>query len=93
MKEPVSLDPIMRSDKEDEMEVWLSDQEIENGWEIAPTLVNLGYGLDELKELVDGYNQEQLQAALNWLNASINISSLVEEIRAGSGRISEISNH
>ena len=37
------IDPITRSDRESELESWLDDLGIEDGWELTPTLVNIDY--------------------------------------------------
>ena len=42
-QKPVFLDALTRSDRETEWETWLDEQGVENGWEIAPVLVNLGF--------------------------------------------------
>jgi C4-dicarboxylate-specific signal transduction histidine kinase len=50
-KEPRSLDPVTRSDLEQEVEGWLDRNGIQNPWEHAPTFVAMGLGVDELNEL------------------------------------------
>ena len=47
-----SLSPIEVSDREDEVADWLTDHGIESGWDVAPTLVAAGLGVDWLEELV-----------------------------------------
>ncbi len=47
-KPAVYLDPLARSDQEYEMESWLDEHDVPDAWELAPTLVNLGYDVDSL---------------------------------------------
>jgi len=89
-KKPVYLDSLERSDLEGEMEAWLEEHRIENTWEIAPALVSLGFDKRDLEALVKGFDPAQFLAAIDWLNSSTVIYSLVEEISQGSERISEI---
>lgn len=89
-RRPADLDTLARSDREYELETWLDEHGIENAWEIAPTLVNLGYAPDELTALEEKFNAEQLPAVIAWLNGTYQVYSLLEEIHLGAGRISEI---
>jgi signal transduction histidine kinase len=50
-KQPSHLDPITRSDREHEIESCLVDRGVEDAWETAPTLVDMGYQPDALAEL------------------------------------------
>ena len=68
----------------------MDEQNVESAWEIAPTLVSLGYQQAELESLMTGLSPEQFVATIEWLNASATIYSLVEEISQGAGHISEI---
>ena len=42
---PVNLDPLARDDLESKLESWLEGQQVEGPWEVAPPLVNLGWGV------------------------------------------------
>ena len=89
-RKPVYLDALTRSDYESELEAWMDEQNVESAWEIAPTLVSLGYQQAELERLMTGLSPEQFVATIEWLNASATIYSLAEEISQGAGHISEI---
>ena len=89
-RKPVYLDALTRGDTERALEDWMDEQKVENAWEIAPTLVSLGYQQAELERLLTGLSSEQFVAAIEWLNASATIYSLAEEISQGAGHISEI---
>jgi signal transduction histidine kinase len=88
--QPVDLDSLGRSDREDEIESWLEERKIENSWELAPTLVSLGFQTDNLEELEADYTGPQLVVVLRWLCSLFTIFSLLEEINQGTARIGEI---
>lgn len=88
--QPVDLDSLNRSDREEEIETWLDDRGIEESWEFAPLLVNLGYQTADLEDLETDYPESKLVVVLRWLCALFTIFSLLEEINQGTSRIGEI---
>jgi signal transduction histidine kinase/predicted CoA-binding protein len=84
------IDALERSDREYEIEDWLNAHDIPEAWEIAPTLVNLGFSEDQLDELTVDFPADQFPKVVAWMDASFNTFSLLEEINQGSERISEI---
>jgi signal transduction histidine kinase len=87
---PVDIDTLTRSDREYELETWLEEQGVDNAWQVAPALVNLGYKRDDLMALVADFTPSQFTAVIEWLNCTYTIYSLLEEINQGAGRISEL---
>jgi signal transduction histidine kinase len=89
-KKPASLDSLVRSDRESEMEAWLEDQDVKNAWEFASTLVNLGYKVHELASLAEKFTPGQFPTVIAWFCGIYTIYRLLEEIGHGTGRIAEI---
>jgi PAS domain S-box-containing protein len=89
-KRPADLDAVNRSDRESELEDWLGGQGVENAWELAPTLVELGYDQSELQALSEDFTIDQFSIVIDWLNCTHTIHSLLSELSLGTGRISEI---
>ena len=87
---PLILDPLSRSDREEGIENWLDDQAIANGWELAPTLANLGLEPPHLTDLAALFTTTQLPILLSWAEVSYSAQSLIHEITQGAGRIAEI---
>jgi signal transduction histidine kinase/predicted CoA-binding protein len=87
---PPLLDALARSDRETDLEAWLDDNGIENAWELAPILVDLGYDPDRLDSLRDIFEMEQLPAIIKWLGDTFSAYNLLHEISHGAVRISEI---
>src|ERR671920_177971 len=90
---PVLLDTLERSDREDELADWLEDHGVEDGFELAPTLVSAGLDALRLEALTkgpDGLHDEALAGALRWLGATLNLVTLADEVGQSTGRISEL---
>ncbi len=89
-KKPVYMDSLTRSDREAELETWLGRHDVEDAWEVAPTLANLGYEQGELQNLLASFEPVQFPAVIAWLNDTYTIYSLLEEISQGAGRLTEL---
>jgi signal transduction histidine kinase len=86
-----TLDSLERSDKEDEVTLWLEDHGVEEAWELSPTLVGAGFDIDWLEELADRLSDEAaLGDVLAWLATVVNSEVLLGEIQQASARISEL---
>jgi signal transduction histidine kinase len=87
---PCSLDPISRSDRESELEDWLVEQGIEDGWEIAAALACLDYDLSQAAELKTEFGELALGQVLAWLTSAFATYALLGEVREGASRVAEI---
>ncbi len=87
---PPVLDSLTRSDREDQIETWLSSHQVEETWMIAPNLVNLNFNQEELAALADEFPAEKLPCLIDWLNATYTAYSLLNELSLGAERISTI---
>jgi len=87
---PPDLDALTRSDREAELEEWLAGHDIDTAWELAPAMVSLGYGRDDLAALAEDFAELQFSVVLDWLACTHSIYTLISEIGLGTDRISEI---
>lgn len=87
---PPELDALTRSDKEEKIEFWLEDRGIEDAWQIAPNLVNLQFDEKELISLAQDFPVEKMKCVIEWLNATYDVYSLLNELSQGATRISSI---
>ena len=87
---PLELGSLERSDREYEVENWLEGMSVSDPWEVAPTLVNMGYDIAGLGEMAGSFGPDQLKPVVNFLSANYGVHNLISEIGQGSGRISEI---
>jgi PAS domain S-box-containing protein len=89
-EQPSNLDALTRSDREQEIEMWLKTQEIENAWQLSATLVSLDYDTDRMTELGKKFTTKQLKPVIKWQSAIFTIYSLLSDINLGMDRVSEI---
>jgi len=87
---PRDLDPLARSDLESDVELWLEECDIDEPWQYAPTLASIGLDEERLNELADVFGRDRLSAVVASLSSTYSTRTLLEEIREGAGRISEI---
>jgi signal transduction histidine kinase len=87
---PVPLDTLARNDVEMEIEDWLEDHGVEDGWNLAPTLADMGFGEAELTGLAGQLSAEQVPAVVTALCSLRAANQLVAEIGQGASRVGEI---
>jgi signal transduction histidine kinase len=68
VKEPILIDPLTRSDQEYEIETWLEENGVADAWDLAPTLVSIGYTPQKLTDLAKDFSGEKFQATVNLLS-------------------------
>ncbi len=88
--EPEALDPLARSDREQELEDWLDGIDVEDPWEVASRLVSMGHGVASLRGLAERFEADQLEVVLSSLSSHYTVHRLLEEIGQGTGRITGI---
>ena len=89
-KTPASLDPIARSDLEQEVEDWLDRIGVEDSWEHTSTLVTMGLCAAELEELTHRFDSSVTPTVIDYFGTRFAAYSLLEEIGHGAGRIAQI---
>jgi len=89
-RKPNIMDSLLRSNNEAEIETWLEDREFESAWDLAPLLVNIGFGCDDLSKLSEQFTLGEFQVVVELLCRSSETRTLLEEIGQGIQRITEI---
>ena len=84
------LDALARSDREADLEAWLEARGIEDAWEVAPTLVDVGFDESDLAVLGDQFEEKQLPQVLSYLSGDFTVQHLLAEIRSAATSISNI---
>ncbi len=85
-----ALSPLEASDAEDVIADWLDGHGVRDGWDLAPTFVAAGLDaawLDRVEATVD---PGCLEAALRWLNYTVDTELLMNEIEDSTTRISTL---
>ncbi len=86
-----AMDSLERSDREDEVAIWLEDHGAEEAWDLSSALVGAGLDADWLENLADRLsNRASLGVVLAWLASELTGDELLREIRQASARISEL---
>lgn len=87
---PRPLDPLARSDREDELAAWLEDRGLADAWDLAPAFVGAGLGSDRLGPALGSLPAAAVGAAVAWLAADLAATGLVGEVEQATTRISEL---
>jgi signal transduction histidine kinase len=88
-KAPV-LSPLEASDQEDAITDWLDSHEVRDGWDMAPTFVAAGLDVAWLDRVEATVDPGCLEAALRWLNYTVDTELLMNEIEDSTTRITTL---
>lgn len=81
---------LARAEREEELETWLEDHGVADGWHIAATFVDAGLTREDLDRFQDEIPAAALQDALVWVECGVAADRMVAEIAASSERISSL---
>ena len=84
------LDSLERSDREEELSLWLEKRNIQASWSVASSLVDLGCTLETLDRVEQNVPEQFLGDVLVRLTAVFTITRLADEIENSTARISEM---
>lgn len=87
------LDPITRSDREDQILEWLEAYGVENAWKIAAPLAAGGLQLETLAALTERWRDDPTELrdmGLRWLALSFDVMLMITSGLRGAKRISEL---
>ena len=85
-----ALSPLEASDREDAITDWLDSHEVRDGWDMAPTFVAAGLDVAWLDRVAATVDPGCLEAALRWLNYTVDTELLMNEIEDSTTRISTL---
>jgi signal transduction histidine kinase len=86
----VSLSPLERSDRAEEMGPWLRGLGMDHPADAAEALADLGYTRAQLAELTSALPSANIPVFLSWMAGASEAHNLLAEIGEGAGRISQI---
>lgn len=84
------LDHIERSDRADALATWLEARQVPDPWDLAPTFVNAGLDTAWLEQFTAKLPADSRASAIGWLEARLNLKSLLSQVEQSTGRISEL---
>jgi signal transduction histidine kinase len=89
-KQGCQFDPIAQSEAEDAIADWLEAHSVENSWKLAPMLVIANLNPERLDEIMAHIDPNCLGSVVTWLEATLTGIKLLEDIKLGSTRMSEL---
>ena len=89
-RKPPELDHLARSDQAEAVANWLDGHGVAGAWDLAPTFVNVGLDSTWLAELTGKLPLASHADALGWLEARLNLKSLVRQVDQSTARIAEL---
>ena len=84
------LDHLERSDRAEAIATWLEAHHVASAWELAPTFVGAGLDSAWLEEFAAKLPSASHADALGWLEARLNLKSLLLQVEQSTGRIAEL---
>jgi len=85
-----ALDHLERSDRAETIAAWLEDHSVATPWELAPTFVGAGLDSPWLEEFAAKLPPAGHADALGWLEARLNLKSLLLQVEQSTGRMAEL---
>jgi signal transduction histidine kinase len=85
-----AVDPLVRSDREQEVESWLEANSIDEAWEVAPLLVSFSWQVPDLVKWLAAFEAKHLPIILRLLVTGYKVYSLLGEINHSMEQITEI---
>lgn len=85
-----TYDALELSDLEDSVQEWLEEHSVEEGWDLASTLVRIGFVGERLNMLGNAFDDEQLDVVVRWLVATVSSQELINAVSTSTSRISEL---
>ncbi len=81
------LDPLVQSDREEELGEWLDSHDVAEAWNLAPTFVTAGITIEQLETVSEDVDDKALCDTLEWCEATLSINALLREIENSTDRI------
>ncbi|MFN7604075.1 MAG: hypothetical protein ACK5R0_21995, partial [Bacteroidota bacterium] len=86
----VMLSLMEKSAREDEVTTWLEQNQIDNAYEIAETLVSFGIEEAELEQSKTWLRPEDVPPVINWVYQVLTTERMVNEIEEAANRINKL---
>lgn len=87
LESPIKLEALERIERVDQLQAWLDANGVESAWELAPAMVNFGWGIESLEKLRDA---TLFELSIQWLGAACVMMGLLSEVQQATERLSQI---
>ena len=89
-QKPQAMGSLEQADAEEALLAWLESEGVENAWKVAPTLVAIGWGKEDIECAQHAFPQGILSDALNWLESLVSSLQLVGTIEESITRVTDL---
>jgi signal transduction histidine kinase len=86
----LKLNSMERSKREDELIDWMEELELDDAWDIAATLVAVGFTRENLSSFSEQLLPEQIPNFLRWMHKEVEMRLLSQELNVSTTRISDL---
>jgi signal transduction histidine kinase len=90
VQKPRVMNTLEQADAEDALAEWLEAHQIENAWQLAPTLVSIGLDAQQLECAQAAFQGTLLSDSLNWLGSLVSSVQLVGTIEESISRVTDL---
>lgn len=90
LDEAPHLSPLERSDAEDAIAAWLEANGVDNAWDVAPSLVDVGWTSERLDKAVAGAADDIRPHLARWIGLRAASAQVLYELGIGARRIAEL---
>jgi signal transduction histidine kinase len=90
MSEPAHLSPLERSDSEEAIAAWLEENGVDDAWDVAPALVDVGWTREDLEKAVSGAASDIRPHLARWIGLRAASAQVLDELGIGARRIAEL---
>jgi signal transduction histidine kinase len=90
VEQPIVLDPVDRSDREDDVEEWLTLKSVRDAGTFAPMLVDLGFDRKELTGMAENFSGENFSLVAGYLCNLYSSHHILDQTEKGISRITDI---
>ena len=81
----VPLDPLIRNDREEEVQAWLEQHRIPDAWKLASTLVSAGLDRAGLEGIGKQFPEEAIADVLGWMTGTLSLQELTQQVERSGG--------
>jgi signal transduction histidine kinase len=86
----LKISSLERSEREDDLIDWMEELGLDEAWDIASTLVAVGFTKENLSAFAEQLLPEQLPNFLRWMHKEVEMRLLSQELNISTTRISDL---
>jgi signal transduction histidine kinase len=85
-----ALSGLELADRQDHLAGWLEEHRVRDGWDLAPTFVQVGLDTDFLAIVLETVGPAMANDAVRWVNYALETDLLLQEVGEATARISTL---